>query len=117
MWRHRQTDEKHRRPRKTEMESTELTKDLSVSRPHRQIPEIAEISVDSNLQEADIVVEILEQNETVQGTCLELRTSFTGKRGRTIMLAVDKRTYERLAETRKENVDWCQADFWPNPYR
>lgn len=89
-------------------------KDLSVSRPRCRTPEIIVFGVESNLPETDIILTILEQTEDLQGASLELRTTFTDKRDRNIVLAVDERSYERLAGTRNLNVCWCQADSLPN---
>lgn len=73
-----------------EMESTELAKYLSVSKPRRRMTEIIVFGVDSNLPDAEVVPAILEQSEILEGASLVLRTSFPGKLSRNIVLTADQ---------------------------
>lgn len=96
------------------MASTDLAKDVEVTRPKRHSPEVILFYLYPNLSVHNIITAVQEQKVLLKGASLELRSIFVCKRGRNMAMSVDDDSIEQIASLRRLNIGWVPADFRPN---
>lgn len=75
----------------------ELLEDLEVTISRKRNPKIILFGVDTTVLNDKKVNAVLQQNEALKGTSLELRSSFASKRSCYVVVSVYEDLYERLS--------------------